>query len=305
MQVVNLFPQFSRFWETAGHRAFGRQAEYWHEMYCIPNQKYLQPYLERWTKQPHDLERAMLRYPKSIAIMHDLSSRLTALADQLAPKAAKYCDSVLDLDVIILTGLYIRPIVTLREDKRLTAMVFLEAFDGVEHADVLLVRGLISSFLSARNSPETKTGPLEDLSIGANLACTGFGILGSQRILPGLPPHEYIVLSGAPQAYEWWKWCLDHEQELARRIIPLLPAETQAGYEQFFGNTAVIGRSNTGWYLGWRVLNELYSRHGEREVLTAVTGNDWSHRCQEILTRLASSPHSPLPAPKVWVMPTR
>lgn len=304
MQVVNLFPQFGRFWEAAGHRAFGRQAEFWREMYYLPCQEYLQPYLERWTKQPHDLERAMLRYPKSIDAMSDLASRLSVLAPQLAPKAAEFCGTTPDLDVVVLAGLYIRPTVTLRRGNKVVTLVFLEAFDGVEHVDVLLVRGLIASFLLARIGPP-QDGPLEDFPIGANLACAGYGILGSQRIIPGLSPHEYIELSGGPQAYEWWKWCLEHEQELARRILPFLTAGGRAGYDQFFGNTAVIGRFNTGWYLGWRILNEIFSRRGEGEVLKALTGHDWPQTCCAALERLAAMPPAPAPAPKVWVLPTR
>lgn len=285
MQIVDLYPDFRRFWELARYRPFPSQAQLWREIYARPHQEFLEPYLNVWADPGMHLEGALLRYPKTLPLMDRLAQRVPALIEELAPGAADYCDSCDGLDVVLLAGLYTRASVTIRRENRLTLLIFLESFDGIDHVKALLARVLVRAFFLGRE-PGCHDKPYESLSFARNLATSGVEAIGAGQLVPGLSLSEYVTLSSHPQGFEWWQWCLSHEPLLAARACMVVDETGRGVFEQFFGSAAVLGRSRTGRYLGWRVLSELGGA-SPKNAIGIASSPDWPQGCAEVLERLA------------------
>lgn len=294
MQIIDLYPDFRRFWELARYRPFPSQAQLWREIYARPHQEYLEPYLTGWADPGLYLEGALLRYPKTLPFIDRLTQRVPALIEELAPGAAAFCDSIDDLDVILLAGFYTRAAITIRRENRLTLLLFLESFDGVDHVKTLLARVLVRAFFLGRDPAGHGNKPYESLSFARNLATSGIEVIGAGQLVPGLSMSEYVTLSSHPQGFEWWQWCLSHEPLLAERACAVVDETGRGVYEQFFGSAAVLGRSRTGRYLGWRILSQIggVSPKGAVEIASSP---DWPQGCVEVLERLAKPRRRTMP----------
>lgn len=264
---IDTFPAFLAWWSTASNTSLNEQIESWANDYMAQFPSLLAMQTEDYASQGVDWRRVAREkvfpfLPARLPAMRLAHQNLLELCEPLYARAQAALDFDGEVTFIIHVGIgcgagWVTPYAAA------PAILFgLENIAESGWCEAAALRGLIAHELGhlvhqswrAQHGRPLGSGPWWQLyEEGFAQVCEGL-ICGAENW------HQSHGTDG-----HWLEWCQRHEGWLAAEFLKA--SSSNQSVSAFFGSWfSICGRSETGYYLGWRVIQELRKHNDFRDI---------------------------------------
>ncbi|MCL7453771.1 MAG: hypothetical protein M8467_12070 [Anaerolineae bacterium] len=267
-EVIDTFPAFLTYWLNVRGRPLDEQIERWAAEYMAPWPELLAMQVEDYASQDLDWRRIARE-----KVFPYLSERLPTMQDAydnllrlLAPVYSK-AEQMLRFDSSVVFVLYVGigcGAGWVTPYRSAPAILFgLESIAECRWSDSEMVAGLIAHEIGHLAHQHWRAQHRKPIGTGPwwQLYEEGFAEQCESLVLQS----EIWRRASQQGGDDWLDWCQSHQAWLATEFLRTVDAGKPV--TPFFGSWFdICGRSQTGYYLGYEVIQELQKRHSVKKI---------------------------------------